>query len=58
MKMDTGDGTKKIFVFPGFKPGMPVSAEVDEDDGGNGHYDGGNGKPESQDGGNGKYRED
>jgi phage terminase small subunit len=55
MKVDTGDGVKKVYVFPGFKPGMAIPAE---DDGDNGHYDGGNGRSESDDGGNGKYRED
>lgn len=53
MKVDTGDGKKYVYVFPGFKPGMPVP--IDED-GGSGHYDGDNGRPESEGGGNGKHR--
>jgi phage terminase small subunit len=55
MKVDTGDGKKYVYVFPGFRPGMPIPAEEDD---GNGKLpgDNGNGRPESDGGGNGKLR--
>ena len=55
VKVDAGDGVKRIYVFPGFKPGMPIPDEVE--DGGNGRFDDdGNDLSESEDGGNGKHR--
>jgi len=54
MKVDTGDGKKYVYVFPGFKPGMPVPVEESED-GDNGRYDGGNGRDHSDGGGNGRH---
>jgi len=56
MKVDTGDGVKKVFVFPGFKPGMAIPTE---EDGGNGRIDGDNGNSRAEsDDGNGSYTED
>ena len=52
MKVDTGDGKRYLYVFPSFKPGMPIP---EEEEGGNGRYPDDDGQSESDGGGNGRF---